>query len=247
MNETSLVPLPSVRNLLSRSWELYRANAKKFLIILVVPFVVSLVASLLLRPLDDPSVVFPDSLGLLVAGLLLNIIAAIVTIIAEIAIIYSIDDPAKSASEAFRKGLSRFFPFIWVGILTALAVLGGFILLIIPGLIFAVWFSFSYFVLLFEDRRGIAALKQSKHYVQGYFWQVVGRTLALLIVVVITVIVVGLIGSLFGSSGSTILQSLATFLIVPLALAYYYWLYQAIRAAKGDLPMPAEPAPPIPV
>ena len=71
------------------------------------------------------------------------------------------------------------WPAIWgligVTVLTTLAIIGGFILLIIPGILFAIWLSQSQFVYVFEGIAGKAALLRSKDYVSGRWWQVFGR------------------------------------------------------------------------
>ncbi len=76
--------------------------------------------------------------------------------------------------EAFTQA-RKFGPrVLWVSILTGLAVIGGLILLIIPGLIFAAWFSLAVFVAVEEDLKGMAALKRSKELVKGRVWEMWG-------------------------------------------------------------------------
>jgi hypothetical protein len=63
---------------------------------------------------------------------------------------------------------------LWVLILTTLAILGGFVALIIPGLYLAVALYFSEPALLFEDMRGRAALQRSFQLVKGRWWPTCG-------------------------------------------------------------------------
>jgi len=44
---------------------------------------------------------------------------------------------------------------------------GGFLFLIIPGIIFLVWFIFAQFIIFAEDDRGMNAILKSKEYVRG--------------------------------------------------------------------------------
>lgn len=53
-------------------------------------------------------------------------------------------------------------------ILAGLAVLGGFILLIVPGFIFGAWFSLTTYVIVAEDLGVIEAMKRSKALVKGH-------------------------------------------------------------------------------
>ena len=70
-------------------------------------------------------------------------------------------------------------PAILVSILNALIVLGGFILLIVPGIIFAVWFAFAvYDIAIDNTKEPIQALKNSKKLVDGRWWEVFWRLAA---------------------------------------------------------------------
>jgi len=71
---------------------------------------------------------------------------------------------------------SRFiWPIIYTSILVMLVVLGGTILLIIPGVIFSIWFVFSYYTVIFEDKKGREALKASRALVAGRWWGILWR------------------------------------------------------------------------
>lgn len=72
-----------------------------------------------------------------------------------------------SAGESLKAGLSRLLPLVWTSILMGLAIMGGFILLIIPGILFAFWFSLATHVVVVEKISGGAALTRSKNLVSG--------------------------------------------------------------------------------
>jgi len=57
--------------------------------------------------------------------------------------------------------------------LEILAIIGGLILLVVPGLIFAIWFTFTISVVVAENLSGSAALSRSKQLVKGRFWKTV--------------------------------------------------------------------------
>lgn len=67
------------------------------------------------------------------------------------------------------------WPVIITSFLVTLIVLGGTLLLIIPGIIFAVWYSFSTYVVIFEGAKGLSALRASKALVAGRWWSIVWR------------------------------------------------------------------------
>lgn len=99
--------------------------------------------------------------------------------------------------ESLRFGLSRFWSILLVGILVGLAVLGGFILLIVPGFIFLTRFWVSEPALVIEDRRGREALKRSWNLVKGRSWPVFGT---IVVVGIGTSIISGVLTQLFGDS-----------------------------------------------
>ena len=63
--------------------------------------------------------------------------------------------------------------FLWVIIITL-----GLILLIVPGIIFSIWFKFAIFETLGSDIGIKEAFLNSKNLVAGRFWPVLGRTIA---------------------------------------------------------------------
>ena len=63
-----------------------------------------------------------------------------------------------------------------VSLLTTLIVFGGLILLIIPGLIFALWYIFATYVMMLEDKKKITeCLSESKRLVVGRWWAISWR------------------------------------------------------------------------
>ncbi len=66
--------------------------------------------------------------------------------------------------------LSVLGSFAWVGILQALVVAGGILLLVVPGLVFLVWFGFAQQAFLLDGKRGIDALSASRDLSRGRFF-----------------------------------------------------------------------------
>ena len=104
-------------------------------------------------------------------------------------------------------GWKYFWPAVWVGILQSLAVLGGLILLIIPGIWLAGLLAFTGIVLIDEDKRGSAALKRSAELVKGRWWATFWRSLASgiifgILMVLISLVLGAIIGLLVGGFGN---------------------------------------------
>lgn len=87
-----------------------------------------------------------------------------------------------SIGVCFSRGLARLFPVLGVGILMGLCVAGGFMLLIIPGIIFYCMLWVAVPVAVVEKPGLMASLKRSAELTKGYRWQILG------IIIVIAVI-----------------------------------------------------------
>ena len=67
--------------------------------------------------------------------------------------------------------------FLLVHFLSGFLVALGFIFLVIPGLILAIWFSFTSIIVFTQDLGVVDTLKKSKELVKGYFWPVLALSL----------------------------------------------------------------------
>src|SRR5262245_2764686 len=76
--------------------------------------------------------------------------------------------------ESYRFGFARFWSIVLVGVLAALAIAVGFLLLIVPGFIVLTFLSCSIPALVIEDTRGREALRRSWNLVRGQGWHVFG-------------------------------------------------------------------------
>jgi len=132
-------------------------------------------------------------------------------------------------SEAIQGAKPLIGPLWWASVLVGLTVFIGFALLIIPGVIFAVWYSFTTMVVILEGLRGNDAMRKSKSYVQGRWGGIFLRILVLGIVMAIVNAITSQIFDAFGNYASAILTSLVTaFIITPFAIVYQYLLYRSV-------------------
>jgi len=216
----------------SLTW--YKSTFGKIAQIVIVPIIVSI-----------GSFMIPQETPLIVAYALFSVL---VTIAANIAImrIISAPDPAHATvSNSFSTTLPYILPSILLSILTSLAVMGGFFLIVIPGIYFAIALSFAMYVLIVENKRGFGALTQSMHYIRGYWWAVFGRFVVFFLCVLLVSFAVSFLSSLLASAlGVPVSQqeddlfknSLSSIItvgfVVPLNLIYVYLLYTSLKAIK---------------
>tara|TARA_B100000315_G_C14571059_1_gene585534 strand:+ start:539 stop:1336 length:798 start_codon:yes stop_codon:yes gene_type:complete len=127
--------------------------------------------------------------------------------------------------QALKQGWEKLASYVWVGLLSCLIIFGGSLLLIIPGLIFAVWFSFAVYALMRDNIQGWEALKRSKELVSGYFWPVTGRIIILQLIIISATIILNLIAPGLGG----ILGIFASLF----GLVYHYIIYQDLKRVKN--------------
>ncbi len=115
----------------------------------------------------------------------------------------------------------KMWGFVLLGIVLFLIILGGTILLIIPGIIFSIWFSFSKFIYLYDGLGIKESLQRSRELIKGRFWPVTGR-----------LFVIGLLMAIFQSmvSGVPFVGLVISPLLGALILLPSYFLYLELSA-----------------
>jgi hypothetical protein len=88
-------------------------------------------------------------------------------------------DQKMGVVESYKRSWQYVGRYWWLCVLEMLILSAGFVLLIIPGIVLAILFLFSQFVLVEEEYRGLNALMISREYIKGYAWSVFGRLLLL--------------------------------------------------------------------
>ena len=82
---------------------------------------------------------------------------------------------------AFDLARRKLWAYVWLLSLIAYMIMGGYILLLIPGIIFIVWFWYAPYVLALEGTGGMTAMVRSREYVRGQWWSTFLRLLLLML------------------------------------------------------------------
>lgn len=212
--------------LFSDSWRTYK---QRFWVLIKIALIPALFLALgsIASSRGFPATIF---------GFLFSATGGVLAVFASIAIVIALEHKT-DFNDSYRKSVPLFWPYIWVSILSALAMLGGFVMLIVPGIILAVALSFSKFIVILENRRGLDALAQSRAYVKGYWWATLGRCLLLaLCCAAVILLVVYLPVALFaGKIVGWLLYGIAMLLVTPFALVYTYKIYKNLVALKPEV------------
>lgn len=203
-----------------------------------IPLLVSVslfLVSLLVRD-QDIGLIIKIILGIL--GLASVVVAIYIALAAQAGFILILKNSGSKFGEAFKAGRGYAWPLFAVGLLVGIFVLLWSILFIIPGIIFAVYYGQAYFVLLFEDKKGMSALKRSKELVKNYWWPVAGRNLLLGLVFSAVFIVLSLPLNAIKDNAViyqfwNIIINVVSFLFGQFAVVFSYLIFKDLRQIKG--------------
>lgn len=164
--------------LLRNSWKAYARNWRLWTS-LVLPLIVLLALYVAVATWLAGDTSLPRTMELSIAEQNKSIILMGVTILAAIAVvrlflnaaIWTADKSLKGEKtnlrEAYQVAIKFFWPSLGVAVLRALIVIGGLILLIVPGIIWAVRYSFATQVVVLEGKKGWDAMARSKEMTKG--------------------------------------------------------------------------------
>ena len=233
--------------ILSEAFRIYKENAAKLLLtvaVIVVPlsFISAVVVRLLeptRRRVDPTTIVYSRSFGVTVAAVIIAAAIGVITwAILQAAMLRgaaqaTIGDPV-DIEASYRWGLRRFGSVLLLAILVGIVVGVGFILLIIPGIIFLVFLSVSEPALIVENRRGTEAMSRSWNLVRGHFWHAL---VVILMAAIITGVVQGILTAIGGDNWFVrwIFTAIAQIITAPFTALVTVLLYLDLRARKEAL------------
>ncbi|MFH1915953.1 MAG: hypothetical protein ABIJ21_01695 [Nanoarchaeota archaeon] len=120
-----------------------------------------------------------------------------------------------------KRGIHILPKAIGLSILTLIFIIPLFILFIIPGLIFSIYWSFNINALISENQSIWQSFKRSKDLVKNKWWTVFGYLLLVTIIFIGAIIVIKIIFSLLETTTSTIDLRLVSIIIEGLVTALF--------------------------
>mgnify|MGYP001562987956 FL=1 len=185
--EKGILRLPPVGKILSESVTLYRMHARTIAGIGVLPALLGAMSILLLAG------------GSTIPSTILLVVAVIVGMFARFAWAASVTSETvlnAGVGAAYRAVFANIRSVAWISILTGLVILGGLVLLVIPGIIVAVKLNFALYAFFIEKKRGSDALATSWYYARNSFWPIVWRLVCLGLILSFIGILVSIVGYL---------------------------------------------------
>jgi hypothetical protein len=249
------IPQRGIGDIISTAFDIYKANATSLITIVaivVVPlsFIGAFLTGVVFAPdevtttdiFGNTQTISDTTFGLFVAGAIVGaLIAVIISAMLQAAImrgaaLASVGDQL-DVEASYRYGFRRLGSVILISILVGLAVAFGFVLLIVPGIIFLVKFSVSIPALIVEDRRGTDAMSRSWNITKGFFWHALGVMVVAWLVTVVVSWVITAIAAIFGDFWiiQWIFSAIGQIITAPFSALVTVLLYIDLRARSESL------------
>lgn len=241
-----MTKLISLGGLLKQTMTVYREKFVLVVGVMVIPFLLLALNQLLVSTGNTPT---------LLLSVVVSFLAGVGILWAGIGLLISLDRRSEKIGikEAYRLGWGKLLSVVWVAILTSFVIGGSFLLFVIPGVIFTIWFLFAQILAVVEEERGMRTLVKSREYVRNYFWPVLGRYFAMSVLLVVVYVVLLAIASFLSNLAAdifsfyqvaplvlSILNAVVNILVMPLAIIYSYLIYQSLKQVKGEVVVPAK-------
>jgi MFS family permease len=228
-----------VIQLFKESFSLYRVRTKVLFGITIIAVGVNFLGGVLLNYLFNTNIKYSLFFSFIWAIILLS--SLFIWLLAIPSLIFAIKENI-GVKEAYRKGLKIFPSFFWIYFLFNAIFVGGFLLFLIPAILFFVWFSLAIFVLVFEEKKGMDALFKSQHLISWKFWGVLkryigfGLFLLLILILVLSPLFIFKVSEAKIEKISKAIGYLLQIFLTPLILIYGFLIYENLERIKKEIP-----------
>jgi|WetSurMetagenome_2_1015567.scaffolds.fasta_scaffold99865_3 hypothetical protein len=208
----------SLTEIISNAWKVFRDNPVNIIAIMLligIPvYLINYAANQALAPswMTDPTTtsdeftsLLSENMGQVITSfLLLGAIAismSFISLLSSMALAFyvkaCVDGKKIDLSTAYSKAFGRWPAAIYTNIIEGVLLLLLFLLIIIPGLIYSIYWTFALYAVALSGKSGKEALDYSKTIVKNRWWTVLGYTLVFgLIGLVLSIPLIILIGVL---------------------------------------------------
>lgn len=225
--------LPGFGDLLGRAFQFYKNRFWTLIGIMLPSFIsgwmavimISLLAiamlAVSLKSVND--LIF--LLFLILLGLILFIALLIVGFLSQAALLMAIKDKDAGFKKSFTGAWHKITSYYLLSILSTILTFGSLLLFFIPGIILATYFNLALYIFIAEGKTGMSALLRSKQLVEGKWWTVFIRQLAVSLMTMAAGAIIALLplGQIF-----------AGLAITPFVQIFGFLLYQDLKKFKKD-------------
>ncbi|NTU73445.1 hypothetical protein HGB07_04740 [Candidatus Roizmanbacteria bacterium] len=233
----STTKLPNIDSIMKEVWLLYKAKFLLFIqlgiIFTLLSFGLDLFKAVILQVLT--------SFQLILAFITVWIFSIAINVWSMASAIYTATRNTDGVSVLeIIKSSSRYILTSWlVTVASGLIILVGSLLLLIPGLVFANWFTFSNILVFTEDCGVFTSLNRSKDYGKGNRWRICWLTIEFYLGLIGLVVTVALLLMIIPSFPYILLVksiafSILSILSLPAPILFLYVLYLNVKAIHDD-------------
>jgi hypothetical protein len=233
----------TVGGTLSEAWGLYTRFFRRFFVIAAIVYLVVD----LLNAVVGTVVGHGAGIAVLLA-LVTTVVSLVGTFWLQGALVYAVEDVRDgrvdaTVGEVFERVRPYLGTLIVAGILAALGIAVGLVLLVVPGLILLTWWSLIVPVVVLEGKPVGEAFSRSRELVRGHGWTVFG---VVVITAILSAVASGIIQSIFSFLGSFLRYwiggTIANAVVGPfLAIALTLMYFKLLELREGAAPESAAP------
>jgi hypothetical protein len=134
---------------------------------------------------------------------------------------------------------SYLWSYLGTSLLAGFLTLLWTLLFIIPGVIFGVYYIFAEYIVIDKGVGGMKALRLSKEYVKGKWWQVFLALLGLVAAGVLASWALQAVAAVSGPDAAPVVESVLSLIFqlffTPYAVIYMYLLYERLKSLKPEI------------
>lgn len=157
-----------------------------------------------------------DDVNLSILISIFTIISVVVTLWLQSSAFFSVLNIRADVKDVVKKSIYKLFPFFGVSFVLGLINILGLLLLVVPAIIFGLWFSFTLYLYFEKGVSLTEALKTSKAMVKGKMMKILGR----FVVFGLFSMLVSVLFTFIPLAGSVVLGLLSPLFILPSYLLY---------------------------
>lgn len=186
-----------IGGIISEGWRLFSENFKTLALLALAIYVpISIISYLPYIEIADPGLYNV----VMILSFVLSIVLALASIVFMNAMIIVVADGAKGKKtefkEALQRGWKRFGHMFVTYLLMVLFLIPLYIALVIPGIVFTIFWIFAIYAAVLSDKIGMGALKYSFNMVKGRWWLTLGYVILFSLLTIPAVIVLMIVNGI---------------------------------------------------
>jgi hypothetical protein len=218
----------SIGEILSLAWDKFTKHFMTIAgIVLIVYIPINLITYYLPEFLPDTGVFSNVKTQMKIMQIIEGLFGVLSLMAIAIFIKESTKDQLLTIRESLEKSVARWVPVIVTGFISGIFLLGLYLLLIVPGIIYSIYWIFIVWIVALNDMTGTKALAYSKSIVKGRWWRVLKYSFVFGLLGLLIGMALGFVSALYLPEGMvfeivfyTIIDIVDAFFIVVLTIFY---------------------------